>query len=1097
MRRLLSAALALCMAQFHAPLPAHAAEQYTLTDFTQEITLTPGAAQEICLDAAGSFMITDSAHNIWVADTADCTAPFTDIMLHPESDDGAHYMFSISEPGSRTLTLTEKDGALLLSISAHTHSPDLHVTDNPCARTAFDQCLCGAVYNEGALTDQGDSTLFAHDFTDYVRQPLPCTAPGILHRVCRSCGYECDTDLPVQGHKLSEAADGTDGAVPQQHWLCTVCGGYFADAKAETPISVPRSGSYDNITWSLTDGLLTVSGEGKLGWDPASPPCPWQKYREEVTALEVGEGITALDSYVFAFLTSLETVELPETLTAVGAHCFEADIALTTVTLPDAVSTLGSYTFYMCGALNTISAPGVTAVADHCFQDCAALESVALGNALQTVAQDAFSGCTRLFSDGACKTVGSVLVQYAGNSIVLQIPDGTRLIAQKAFSGASKLVSAVCPDSLRIIDDCAFSGCKKLSELRLNDGLERIGENAFSDCALTTITIPASVTEIGEQSGCALTEVCGVPGTAAEAFAKENGIPFRAVTDTLPDMTIDYSSDGWYFGNSGAVFGSTYRLTDRDRVLVDLLKPVSTDELNGSWGGSCFGLCLTVLLAKTGHLPPEKLQEGAQTLHEVEPTDRIVSMINYYHAVQFSAEYLRTQPSAVRGETAAQMMGRLIRSAELVKAGGTPLLIDMTTQTGRHCVLAYGTEPADRTVSGRHYDGRILVWDSNFPAALNDDVCIYYNSETLDYCLPYYGIGGGVGGINTVTNDLGVLNALPYLDAVKVPGDVNCDDTVNIADAVLLARFLSEDSAVQVTAQGKVNAELDGVEGLTPDDSVILLENLAGLRQYRESLQYFSFTENADGWTVSGIDPELKTVDIPAEYDNKPVTAVDLSCEENTKWECIRIPASVTQIIAHSALHSFLTAFEVSEGNPAFQSIDGVLFDRTGKTLIRYPNGRTDDQYYMPDGVEAIGDEAFYGNVKLREIHFKEGLLKIGRLALARCGLKQINFPESLETIGEYALSDNVSLRTLMIPANVTSAERVFKGCKRLNEVGFVREEPCYETIFDEFTGQITVYAPEGCEERYTAHFAKAIEAGIVTVYIRDDIIPEDPEEYE
>ncbi|MCR5305937.1 MAG: family 43 glycosylhydrolase [Oscillospiraceae bacterium] len=63
---------------------------------------------------------------------------------------------------------------------------------------------------------------------------------------------------------------------------------------------------------------------------------------------------------------------------------------------------------------------------------------------------------------------------------------------------------------------------------------------------------------------------------------------------------------------------------------------------------------------------------------------------------------------------------------------------------------------------------------------------------------------------------------------VILPGDVDCDGSVRIADAVLLARYLAEDSEVTVTANGKINAELDKQEGLSSDELVLLLQHLAG-----------------------------------------------------------------------------------------------------------------------------------------------------------------------------------------------------------------------------------------------------------------------------
>ena len=60
-------------------------------------------------------------------------------------------------------------------------------------------------------------------------------------------------------------------------------------------------------------------------------------------------------------------------------------------------------------------------------------------------------------------------------------------------------------------------------------------------------------------------------------------------------------------------------------------------------------------------------------------------------------------------------------------------------------------------------------------------------------------------------------------------GDVDCSGGVNVADAVLLARFLAEDSEISVSAQGKANANVNGDADITSDDLTRILEYLAGI----------------------------------------------------------------------------------------------------------------------------------------------------------------------------------------------------------------------------------------------------------------------------
>ena len=64
---------------------------------------------------------------------------------------------------------------------------------------------------------------------------------------------------------------------------------------------------------------------------------------------------------------------------------------------------------------------------------------------------------------------------------------------------------------------------------------------------------------------------------------------------------------------------------------------------------------------------------------------------------------------------------------------------------------------------------------------------------------------------------------------VLLPGDADCNGTVQIADAVLLARYLAEDK-VNITQNGLRNAELDeDPSALTSGDLSVLMQYLAGL----------------------------------------------------------------------------------------------------------------------------------------------------------------------------------------------------------------------------------------------------------------------------
>ena len=66
-----------------------------------------------------------------------------------------------------------------------------------------------------------------------------------------------------------------------------------------------------------------------------------------------------------------------------------------------------------------------------------------------------------------------------------------------------------------------------------------------------------------------------------------------------------------------------------------------------------------------------------------------------------------------------------------------------------------------------------------------------------------------------------------HATGLKVIGDVNCDGVIDVSDSVLLCRFLCEDADAVMTAQGRINADVNGDGKLTIDDNTALLDRIA------------------------------------------------------------------------------------------------------------------------------------------------------------------------------------------------------------------------------------------------------------------------------
>ena len=60
-------------------------------------------------------------------------------------------------------------------------------------------------------------------------------------------------------------------------------------------------------------------------------------------------------------------------------------------------------------------------------------------------------------------------------------------------------------------------------------------------------------------------------------------------------------------------------------------------------------------------------------------------------------------------------------------------------------------------------------------------------------------------------------------------GDTNCDGKVNIADVVILNKYLTNPEKYPLTAQGAINAEVDLDDKLTTNDSYCIIRSVVKL----------------------------------------------------------------------------------------------------------------------------------------------------------------------------------------------------------------------------------------------------------------------------
>jgi autotransporter-associated beta strand protein len=204
--------------------------------------------------------------------------------------------------------------------------------------------------------------------------------------------------------------------------------------------------------------------------------------------------------------------------------------------------------------------------------------------------------------------------------------------------------------------------------------------------------------------------------------------------------------------------------------------------------------------------------------------------------------------------------------------------------------------------------------------------------------------------------------------------------------------------------------------------------------------------------------------------------------EECSRLQSLLIPDSVIELGLGAFLGcDSLTGINTGTANPAFTSIQGVLFDKAATTVVAFPGGKQ-GAYTVPAGVTRINSEAFRACERVSTVTLPTGLTTIGAGAFTDCsGLASVTIPGSVTSMGDWVFvgctslagvkiegrvprlghevfANCTSLATITIPASVESiGNRAFSGCASLVGAWFEGTPPSLGSyVFD--GSPVTIY---------------------------------------
>ena len=314
----------------------------------------------------------------------------------------------------------------------------------------------------------------------------------------------------------------------------------------------------EGMTWTLDRAAqtLTIEGQGKMQdyaawrderWDD-HPHAPWNDYRDEITAVVIGEGVTHIGERAFDSFDKLQSIQLPASLREICIQAFYG-CGLQTLQLPEELVYIGPFAFGG-NALTEVTLPeGLRYVDRGAFEDMPSLQSVTIGPAtrlsLYTISpvfadtNVTIHGCANSVAEDYARINGHEFQSVGtlewtsegqcGDDVYYQLNRDTGLLrvsgtgAMWDFNGTwmegenaaswvegrelppwsqerERIRVVVIDDGVTCVGDNAFEQCTSLWDVSFGSTVERIGFQAFLSAGFELLALPDNITDI---SGCA------------------------------------------------------------------------------------------------------------------------------------------------------------------------------------------------------------------------------------------------------------------------------------------------------------------------------------------------------------------------------------------------------------------------------------------------------------------------------------------------------------------------------------------------------------------------------------------------------------------
>ncbi|HOO06590.1 MAG TPA: leucine-rich repeat protein [Ruminococcus sp.] len=357
----------------------------------------------------------------------------------------------------------------------------------------------------------------------------------------------------------------------------------------------------DDLTYTIVDGVLTISGTGAM-----SSPSPFENH-DQITAVIIEEGVTSISSNGFYDCDSLKSVSLPSTLESIGSQAFAYCDVLRELVIPETKKTLTiEYeALYSYSDFNKVTFLNKDCVFNS---DDIINSSTAIVGYLGSTADQYAEAHSRKFTD--IETGKTIMRGSFGSGSKYIVEDGVMTISGTGeLTGnynvdTSLVTDVVIEEGITGIGDSAFSSYSSLKSIKIPSTVENIKPTAFTDSVnLKDVEISADNKALVYEDGMIL-DADKTKLLLVMPYVKKLQIP--ATVTTI----------------------GTFAFTGADLVEEVTLPKTVTDVEMGAFGG-CSGLTKLTVLNKKCNIDPSGVTVCQYYDYEYQDSEKVYTSTRY------------------------------------------------------------------------------------------------------------------------------------------------------------------------------------------------------------------------------------------------------------------------------------------------------------------------------------------------------------------------------------------------------------------------------------------------------------------------------------